>query len=208
MSEQTVLFSLEKDVVFSLDKVSESKDWYVGLSWTPAINEEIDLDAVLIAVGEDGKVFRANTVNSVLFYNNHGRGGANPQPFEITEDNRDGEEIDNGFPDDEAILIYGDKVASILGDGAKELRCFVTFHEAEGRSLTDVSEIKLTVAPLVNGRPDLTKSVVYDVHDIAGEGALMAKFGNLGNGKLDLTPIGEQCGNLAQIFQSHDIGIS
>jgi len=197
-------FSLEKSQVFSLEKLEPGiKDIYVGLDWDPAESgADIDLDAVLIAVGDDGKVLKGKEAECFLFYNNTGRDDTPPSPFMITEDNRDGVETSDLYDDDEAIFVYSDKVE----DDMKELHVFVTYHDANGRTLSDVSRIGLRVAPLVDGKPDTSKQATYDVRDCGGgEGAHMCSLIRNPAGGWDIKAIGEQTGNLSQVAATHGI---
>jgi len=202
----TQTFSLEKAQVFSLEKLEPGmKDIYVGLDWDPAESgADIDLDAVLLAVGDDGKVLPGKEGECFLFYGNTGRSNNPPSPFEITEDNRDGADVGE-LDDDEAIFVYSDKVDTDM----KELRIFVTYHEAEGRTLSDVSRIGLRVAPLVDGKPDASKQVTYDVRDAGGgEGAHMCTLSRNPAGGWDIKAVGEQTGNLTQVATTHGIVLS
>jgi stress response protein SCP2 len=204
MSDQ--VFSLEKDEVFDLTKLDPGiKDLYVGLDWDPAVSgEDIDLDAVLIAVGVDGRVLTGKHAECFLFYGNHGRNGV-PGAFEVTEDNRDGSDDFNGeIDDDEAIFIYGDKIDANM----QELRIFVTFHDAGGRTLRDVSRVGLRIAPLVNGVPDFGdgKMATFDVRNVgASEGAHMASLIRNSVTGWDIKTVGEQSGNLGQVAAAHGL---
>jgi len=202
MSDQ--VFSLAKDEVFSLAKLEPGiKDIYIGLDWDPAESgADIDLDAVLIAVGDNGKVIDGKHAECFLFYGNTGRDNNPPGPFEITEDNRDG--VDTGDLDDESIFIYSDKITEDM----KEIHVFVTYHEADGRTLADVSRIGMRAAPLANGEPDVSKQDTYDVRDAGGgEGAHMCSLVRNPAGGWDIKAVGEQAGNLSQIADIHGLKI-
>ena len=204
MSDQ--VFSLAKDEVFSLAKLEPGiKDIYIGLDWDPAESgADIDLDAVLIAVGDNGKVIDGKHGECFLFYGNTGRDNTPPSPFMITEDNRDGTDTGD-LDDDEAIFIYSDKIT----DDMIEIHIFVTYHDAKGRTLTDVSRIGMRAAPLVDGGPDVSNQATYDVRDCGGgEGAHMCSLIRNPAGGWDIKAVGEQAGNLAQIAEVHGLKIS
>ena len=101
------VFNLRKGAVFNLAKIKPGiTDFHIGLNWDPAATGvDIDLDAVLVAVGEDGKVVPGQESESFLFYQNNGRDSSPPKAFQITEDNRSGVDSEDGA-DDEAISIY------------------------------------------------------------------------------------------------------
>lgn len=205
MSED-IVFNLAKDDVFDLKKLAAGiKDIYAGLRWDPSKEgEEVDLDAVLIATDDTGKVIAGMHGESFLYYHNNGRDGASPSAFEITEDNLDGSDNDNGFEDDESIFIFSDKVHEKI----TQLHVYVVFTDANGRNLTDVKNVMLTIAPFINGSADLdTGSVVYDVSDIgASEGAYMAVIQRNPISGWDIKAVGEQSGNLSQVASMHGLG--
>ncbi len=201
------VFSLAKDELFDLTKLDPGiKDFYIGLDWDPSVSgEDIDLDAVLIAVGSDGMALANKHSECFLFYGNHGRNGT-PAAFQVTEDNRDGsDDFNNDIDDDEAIFCYSDKIDPDI----QELRVFVTFHDAGGRTLNDVSRVGLRIAPLVNNVPDFGngKTATFDVRDVgASEGAHMASIVRNNVAGWDIKPVGEQSGNLSQVASIHGIG--
>lgn len=203
---EDIVFNLAKDDVFDLKKLAAGiKDIYAGLKWDPSTEgEEVDLDAILIATDDSGKVIAGMHGESFLYYHNNGRDGTSPSAFEITEDNLDGEDIDNGFADDESMFIFSDKVHERI----TQLHVYVVFTDAKGRTLEDVKNVTLTIAPFVNGAPDLeTGSVVYDVANIgASEGAYMAVLQRNEISGWDIKAVGEQSGNLAQVASIHGIG--
>ena len=204
MSDNQV-FNLAKDQIFSLTKLSPGiKDYYVGLDWDPAkAGNSIDLDAVLIAVGKDGKVIPGKAAESFLFYGNNGRNGSSPAAFSITEDNRDGsDDFNNTIDDDEAIFVRGDLVEEEMS----ELRIFVSFHDANGLTLEDVSKVSLRIAPLNGDTPDFNNQAVFDVRECgAGEGAHMATLVRNEVSGWDIITVGQQSGSLANIASVHGI---
>ena len=207
MSED-VVFNLAKDEVFDLTKLSAGiKDIYVGLKWDPAVaGKDVDLDAILIATDSSGVVISGMHSDSFLFYHNNGRAGTSPVAFEITEDNLDGEDVDNGFADDESIFVYSDKIDPKI----TQLHIYVVFTDAAGRTLKDVSNVTVTIAPFVDGKPVLEDgSAVYSVSDIgASEGAYMAVIQRNEISGWDVKAVGEQSGNLRQVASIHGLGTS
>jgi len=148
----------------------------------------------------------SGSVNVDSFYGNHGRGENTPSAFYITEDNLTGEDDDdNGIPDDEAIYVHGATVDADM----KQLRIFVTMHDANGRTLADVTRVGLRIAPLVDGEPDLTKQVTFDVRDFGtNEGAYMGMLTRAADGGWELKTTGEAAGDLGSIASSHGIATS
>jgi len=196
-------FSLKKKQSFSLKKLIPGiKDFYIGLDWDPAIaGKDIDLDAVLIATDVNNKVLDSVDIEGFLYYLNHGRDGNSPSAFTITEDNRDGVDVGN-LDDDEAIYVEDSKVDLKY----KNLHVFVTFHEANGRSLSDVARIGLRIAPLINGKPDFNNQVVYDVREVGNsEGAHMCTLSRNPSNGWNIMAIGEPVGNLGEIAAQYGI---
>lgn len=211
-----VFFSLNKDVSFDLDKLSPgTENFYVGLSWTPSTEgDDVDLDAVLVATNDSGKVVSGLEYESFLYYSNHGREGLTPKAFWITPDDQDGtgveadntvDEIAYDYPDNEAIFIYGAKV----NDAMKELHVYVTFHEAGMRTLKDVKDVTLTIAPLLDDdQPDLSSGKVakFTVSDIgASKGGHIAIISRNPMGGWDIKAVGEQSGELEQVMIVHGL---
>jgi stress response protein SCP2 len=210
-----MIFDLAKDEAFDLDKIDPgAKNWYIGLDWDPSTEgDDVDLDAVLIAVDASGKPITGLHHECICFYKNHGRGdgsaqGKFPTAFEISEDNTDGsDDFNSDIDDDEALFVFGDKIQEVFGDQVKELRIFVTFHDAGNRTLKDVSRIGLRIGALKDFKP-MGNIVQFDVRDAgAAKGAYMARLESRPGNRWDLVAVGEQSGDLSQIFSSHGIGI-
>lgn len=201
----TQQFSLAKAEVFSLEKLQPGiKDIYIGLDWDPAEEgADVDLDAVLIGTNADGKIVAGKEGECFLFYNNHGRDGTSPSGYSITEDNRDGVDVE-GATDDEAIFIKSENVdADIV-----QMHVYVTYHEANGKTLKDVSRIGLRIAELVNDGPSEGAVATYDVRDAGeGEGALMCTLARNTAGGWDVVAKGESKGNLNDVALSHGIAL-
>lgn len=197
-------FQLSKGTVFSLAKLKAGVDsFYIGLNWDPATDgADIDLDAVLVAVGDDGKVAKGKETESFLFYDNNGRGNNPPTAYNLSEDNRTGK--DNGDDDDESINIFTD----LLTPDVSKIKIFITFHESGGLSLSDVNDVSLLVCPLVDGEPDRSSehSALFTVEDIKDSlGAHMADIVPNPAGGWDLVAIGKGCGNLREVAEAHGI---
>ena len=196
-------FSLKKNETFSLTKLAAGiSNLYAGLNWSPAkVGEKIDLDLVLIAVGADGKVINQKHEECFLFFGNNGRdinadlGIVTPKAYYITPDNRDGRD-DPTKPDDEAIFITD----SLIDPAIQEMRLFVTYWDAKGRTLTDVDSVTLRIAPL-NDKPDFDNEVTYNVRDYgSSQGVHMATLKRNPIGGWDIVAVGEPTGDLHSVM--------
>lgn len=201
-------FILSKDEPFDLSKMFPGVDnHYVGLSWRPSTKgEDVDLDAVLVATGDNGQVIGGLHKESFLFYNSHGRDGTSPKAFEITEDDRDGggqaEAGPSDIDDNEAIYIKGALVDPMM----TKLYIYVVFFQANGRTLKDVLDVTLRICPLVDGVPDLPSAAVFNVADIgASEGGLMAVLTRNKISGWSVEGLGTQSGDLAQVMKVHGL---